>query len=586
MINTSKFFKLFFALFILSVFSFTFINCNHANKTLAEIGDEKITLGDYEKQYLKSISSIDSARSKSFEDRKQFLDLYINFRMKVKDARDRGLLNNPDIQKEIAEYKKNFSPTYLIDKEVVEPQIKQLYERKKEEVRVSHILLNLPEKASSQDSINAYLLADSIIQKLKDGADFGELAVKHSQDRTAKQNRGDLYYFTGGMTVEEFENAVWDLKAGQFTKKPIRTPFGLHIIKLTDRRPRLESIRASHILIQDKRDSTGAIIDSVGTYQRALEVYKRAKNGDDFSQLVTQYSEDPGSKTTGGDLGFLDRRRLAQSLDSAVFELKVGEIAGPIKTQYGWHIIKKTDEKPFLSFDKQKENLKTEYKRTKKFKDDYQNFMDKLKKEYNYTISDDGFNFFRSKFDSAKTISDYNLDSLFQQDDKNKVIAKFDGGDIKLIDVINLLNVNRDYTRNPLTNDIIKTIINTSAESPVLNKKSADEKVEKEDEFISNMKEYENGLLIFRVDQDELWTKVKVDDNDIQSYYTSNKNKYTKADSTGKQVTKSLEEAKGEISNELQQVKFKEIEKAYLDGLKQKYQVKVYEDVLKDAFKD
>src|SRR5207244_2129588 len=108
-----------------------------------------------------------------------------------------------------------------------------------------------------------------------------------------------------------------------------------------------------------------------------------------------EISEDPGSKQTGGDLGFIDRRRLAQPLDSAVFSLNVGEIAGPVRTQYGWHIVKKTDEKKYESFDKQMENLKSEYKRTKKYKDDYQKFVDKLKTDYNFKISDDGLRFLK-----------------------------------------------------------------------------------------------------------------------------------------------------------------------------------------------
>lgn len=584
--NSSTFLRTLSFILILSSFSYFILNCNRAGKTAAEIGDEKITLGEYEKQYLKTLPGIDSAKTKSLDDRKLFLDLYINFRLKVKDARERGLLNSPDMQKEIADYKKNYSPTFLIDKEVVEPEIKKLYERKKEEVRVSHILINLAEKPTPQDSIAAYQRADSIIKKLKDGEDFGNLAVEYSQDRTAKQNRGDLYYFTGGMTVEEFETAVYDLRVGEFTKEPVRTPFGLHIIKLTDRKPRFESIRASHILIQDKRDSTGLIIDSAATYQKTMDVLNKAKDGGDFAQLVSQYSEDPGSKNNGGDLGFFDRRRLAQPLDSALFIMKVGEIAGPIRTQYGWHIVKKTDEKAFLSFDKQKENLRTEYKRTKKFKDDYQKFVDKLMKESDYNITNEGFAFLRSKFDSSKTISNYTLDSLFAADERDKVISKFKGGEIKILDILNLLNVNRDFQQTPLTNETLNKIINTSAESPILNKSAIDSKVENDDEYVSSLREYENGLLVFRVDQDELWTKVKIADSDIQSYYESNKNKYTKADSTGKQVPRQFDEVKAEISNELQQIKFKEIEKSYLDGLRQKYPVKIHEDVIMEAFKD
>ena len=100
------------------------------------------------------------------------------------------------------------------------------------------------------------------------------------------------------------------------------------------------------------------------------------------------------------------------------------------------------------------------------------------------------------------------------------------------------------------------------------------------------MRDYENGLLVFRVDQDELWSKVKLNDAELQNYYEANKNKYTKLDSAGNSIPKSFDEVKPQISNELQQIKFKEIEKEYLDKLKQKYPVKVYDEVLLDAFKD
>lgn len=575
-----------FLVIILFIISFYVISCNRSGKTVAKIGDEKITLGEFEKEYLKTLPGIDSAKKTTIESRKAFLDLYINFRLKVKDARERGLLDSADIKKEITDYQKNFAPTYLVDKEVVEPAIEKIYERKKEEVRAQYILINLTDKATPQDSVNAFLKADSIIQKLKDGADFTDMVLQYSQDMAAKMNKGDFYYFTGGTTLEEIESAVYDLKVGGFTKKPIRIPSGILIIKLTDRKPRLyESVRASHILIQDKRDSTGAVVDSLGTYQKALEAYNKAKNGEDFASLVAQYSQDPGSKNTGGDIGFFDRRKLAQPLDSALFEMKTGDIVGPIRTQYGWHIIKRTEDKPLESFEKIKESLKSEYKRTVKFKTDYQNFVDKIEKEYGYKLSDDGFNFLRSKLDSTKTLQDVNIDSLFQIDDKNKVIASYSGGEIKLSDILNLLNVNRDYQRSLLTADLLKTIINTSTESPMLNKKATDEKVEKDDEYKKSVRDYEDGILIFRIEQDELWKKVKVQDSDIQAFFDSNKGKYTKADSTGKQVPKTLEEAKPEISNDLQQIKYKDVEKSYLAELRQKYVVTTYDDVLNEAFK-
>ena len=578
--------KMYGILLFLAIIAFSSGNCGRANKTLAELGDEKITLGEFEKQYLKTAGSLDSAKVRTLDEKKQFLNLYINFRLKVKDARERGLLDNPDIQKDLAEYKRNFSPTFLIDKEIVEQKVKELYDRRKDEVRASHILINLPENSPPQDSIAAYQKADTILQRLNKGEDFGTLALEYSQDRTVKMNNGDLYYFTAGMTVPEFEDAVYEMSVGDYTKKPVKTMFGLHIIKLTDRKPRTVSVKISHILIQDKRDSLGNLTDSIGTYNLAMEVYNKAKNGDSFEGLVQQYSEDMGSKTTNGDLGYIERRRLAQPLDSAAFLMRVSDIAGPVRTPYGWHIVKKFDEKKVGSLDKEFESIKNEYKKTKNYKDDYSNYVEKLKTEYNFKISDDGINFLRSKFDTVKTISDYNLDSLFNAQDKETVLATYDGGQVKVIDIINHMNINRDFSRMALTLQTLNAIINSSSESPLLNKKADKKGIEKEDDYIASLTDYENGLLVFRIDQDELWSKVKLSDNDLMSYYESNKSKYMKTDSSGTQLAKTFDEVKPEISNELQQLKYKETEKAYLESLRQKYPVTIHEEVLEEAFKD
>lgn len=579
-------FKMYGILLVIAMLAFSASNCNKANKTLVDIGDDKITLGEFEKQYLKTVGNIDTARNKSIDEKKQFLNLYINFRLKVKDARERGLLNNPDIQKDVEEYKRNFAPTYLVDKEIVKEKVEDLYEKRKDEVRASHILINLPENASPQDSIMAYQRADSVIARLEKGEDFGTVAEMYSMDRTVKSNRGDLYYFTAGMTVPEFEDAVYALKVGDISKKPVRTMFGLHIIKLTDRKPRIESVKISHILIQDKRDSIGNVIDSVGTYQRALDVYNKAKGGESFESLVQQFSEDAGSKVQNGDLGNVERRRLAQPLDSTAFTMSVNDVAGPIRTPYGWHIVKKFAEKKVGSLEKEFETIKNEFKKSKAYKDEYAKFVETLKGKFSYKIEAGGLNFLKSKFDSVKSVSDYNMDSLFTAGDKEMVIASYDGGQVKIIDLINHLNVNRDFARMPLNDQTLQAMINSASESPLLNKKAKDSNIEKDDEFIANITDYENGLLVFRVDQDELWSKVKINDGDITTFYETNKTKYVKTDSTGKQVPKSIEEAKPEISNELQQLKYKDSEKAYLDALRQKYPVTIHEDILAEAYKD
>jgi peptidyl-prolyl cis-trans isomerase SurA len=563
------------------------VACSSMKKkqVVAEIGNEKIYLADYEKQFLKSNPVLDSAKTKTLAERKEFLDLLIKFRLKVKDARERGLLNSPDIQNDINEYKKNFLSAFLIDKKIVEPHIKDLYDMKKYEVRASHILINLPQTANADDSIKAYKKAEDAINELKSGADFVTVANKYSEDFTVKQNNGDLYYFTAGMTVPEFEDAVYSLKVGDYTKKPIRTMYGLHIVKLTDKRPRYESIRASHILIQDTRDSLGKIVDSLGTYNQAKTILDRIKNGEDFAKLATEFSKDPGSAPKGGDLGYFDRRRMVQPFDSAAFTLKNGQVSGLVRTQFGWHIIKVTDIKDYQSFDKQKDALKQDYKKGKAFKDEYAKYMEKSKKTLDFSMNNDAFNFVKAKFDPAKTIGSYNFDSLFSKTDREKVLATFKGGNVKIEDIINYYNRNRDLANSFGTEDNIKKLVEGASELPILNAMAIKEKIEKDEDYLDLLTEYENGLLSFKVDQEELWSKIKITNEDMMKYYDANKAKYQYTENNEQKI-RAFDDVKAEISNTLQQDKFKELEAEYVNKLKQKYPIKINEKVLMEAFKD
>ncbi len=565
----------------------TLAACSSKKKqVVAEIGDEKIYLGEYENQYLKTQGNLDSAKNSSIESRKEFLDLYIKYRLKVKDARERGLLKSEDIQNDLNQYKSNFVTSFLVDKEVVEPQIKALYDKKEYEVRASHILVNLPQQNKSvEDSIKAYQKANDILKKLKDGTPFEQVAFEMSEDNSAKQNYGDLYYFTAGMTVPEFEDAVYKLKVGDYTKEIVRTPFGLHIVKLTDKRKRSNGIRASHILIQEQKDSLGKTVDSMATYEKAKQVLQRVRNGEDFAAVATEVSQDPGSAQKGGDLGYFDRRRMVQPFDSVAFLLKVGEVSDLVRTPFGWHIIKVVDIKGYEPFDKQKETLKGDFKRGPQFKSDYTKYLDKARKGFNFEIKEEGIVFLKTKLDTAKTFSQFNLDSLFSPQDKETVIATYKDGKVTVADFISYLGRNRDFMASMATTENLSTVINNSADNAILMKVAVKENVEKDPDYVAQLTEYENGLLSFKVDQEELWRNIKITPEELSAYYDSNKDKYSFTDSNMVK-TRPFDDVKSEISNLLQQDRFKQLEMQYVENLKKKYPVKVNDAVLADAFKN
>ncbi|MCE1163989.1 MAG: peptidylprolyl isomerase [Bacteroidetes bacterium] len=561
--------------------------CNKKNKTVvAEVGPEKILMYEFENQFLKSIgNNQDSAKNTTIEQRKDFLDLMIKLRLKVLDATEKGYLDSPEIKKDLESYKKNYISAFLVDKKVVDPMIKDLYEKKKFEVRASHILINLPQTATPEDSIKAYEKANKVIERLKNGDNFAVVAAEMSDDPSAKQNGGDLYYFTGGMTVTEFEDAVFKLNVGDFTKKPVRTMFGLHVVKLTDKRKRSDGIRASHILIQDTKDSLGRVIDSTVALTKINEVYNKLKNGEDFGKLAAEYSQDPGTSPKGGDLGFFDRRRMVQPFDSAAFTLKVGEFSSPVKTPYGYHIIKVTEIKPYPSFDKYKETLKNEFKRSPMYKAEYDKFVEQCLKDVNLKPEPDGFKLIFSKVDSTKNIGSFNFDSLFTDTEKGTKIATYKDGFVTLGDILQFMQTNKDQYTFSANQQTFTKIINETAKNPILTLIATKEKIDKEEDYLDLLKEYTSGLLREKIDLEQISSKIKITDEDIQKYYDSHLQQYTYQEN-GVDKHRPLDEAKSEITNILRSEKFNETEKAYIETLKQKYPVKINTDALSKAFKD
>ena len=553
------------------------------DEVVAKIAGEPITLRDFEAQYLKSVADLSLIEKLTMKDKVDYLNLLVRYKLKVKDARDRGLINNEETQKEIEDFKKNYLIAFLVDRKITEPFVEKLYEKKKVEVRASHILINLVSPFSPEDSVRAYEKANIVIARLNAGDDFSSLARELSDDPSAYKNGGDLYYFTGGMTVPEFEEIVYSLNTGEYNKEPVRSIFGLHIVKLTDRKPRVHSVRASHILIMDKKDSLGKITDSIGAYTKARNILEQLKNGGDFYKLAVENSEDPGSAQKGGDLGFFERRRMVQQFDSVAFSLKPGELSDVVRTPFGFHIIKVTDIKQLPPFEKEKDELKNEYKRGTLFKNEYNAYVKNVKQKYNLSINEAGVEFLKSKFDTNIVFSKTNFDSLFSPAEYDMTLATYDGGKVTLESFRNLLQIARDYSILYPYEANIRKVIDETATLPLLSKHAEESGIEKEEDFRKSFTEYENGLLIFRIDMEELNSKVNITEDEVKFYYESNQQQYVTSGEGGTKI-KPIDEVRSEIINVLQPVKFKEVENEYIMELMKKYPVELFESELESAF--
>jgi hypothetical protein len=184
-----------------------------------------------------------------------------------------------------------------------------------------------------------------------------------------------------------------------------------------------------------------------------------------------------------------------------------------------------------------------------------------------------------------KAFSQLNLDSLFSPQERETIVAVYKDGKVSVADFISYLGRNRDYMASMAGAENLRIVINNSADNALLMKVAAKEGIEKDPDYVAQLTEYENGLLSFKVDQEELWRNIKITPEELSAYYESNKSKYSYTDSNMVK-TKPFDDVKSEISNILQQERFKQLELQYVENLRKKYPVKVNEAVLADAFKN
>ncbi len=496
-----------------------FYSCTpeHSKIIVAKYDDSNITMGEFEKEYAKNVGSLEKAEKDSLSDYKKFLDLLVNFKMKLRDAKVRGFDKDTSITNELNDYRKKIGVSYYLEKELVDKGIKVLYQRRKEELRAKHIMI----KADTVSKEQARKEAEMVLNKIKKGEKFEDLVKKYSDDNYSKSKGGDLYYFTAGELPPEFVDAAYNTKVGSVYPHVVQTRYGFHIIKVTERRKRKPRIRVSHIMISFKSKDKNRKPDEA--LAKIKEIQKKLNNGADFAELAKEYSEDPGSAKRGGDLGFFGRRRMVRPFDEAAFNLKKGEVSGIVRTKFGYHLIKLTDIEPYPTFEKDKESLKKLYKRAR-YQSDYKHLVDTLKTKFNYAVNNSSVDKIVDAADSAKFKDYYN--HTFSNLVKDYVIFSYAGNNNVICDsLFKFIKGDKVYTNKIITKQNLLNAINKYAGQLLIEKKV--ESLESEDPvFAKLMKDYKEGLYIFKLQQEEVWNKLKVDSAGVYNYYLAHKKQY------------------------------------------------------------
>ena len=485
------------------------------SEVIAKFDNQKITFDEFKNAYAKSGSGSGNVEKDSLSQLKNFLNLYVDYRMKLEDGLNKGFEKDPEILSEMKNYRDQIAYTLYTEKYIINPNIKALYEKRKWEYRASHIMFR-PENG---DTTAVLKLANAVLDSLKNGADFSKMALKYSADIYSKYNGGDLYYFTAGQLPLNIENAIIQTPVGQIYPKVIRSNFGYHIIKVTEKHERVPEIRASHILVgynfDGKMDTARAkaIIDTV---------YQKLKEGADFDKLVHEYSTDQGTVPNNGDLGFFARYQMVRPFDEAAFNLKnVGDISGIVKSPFGYHIIKLTGKMAYPSFDEDKAQLVKIFK-ARQYYDNYDKLVDSLSVIYNLKENKPVVNYIASIADTTKGGFDIkNLPDTI----KSQLLFSLPGNEVTVNDFINMVR-NQSTPDAPDTKGVPFKVGMKRIAGEYLIIEDALNHFSNDSTFKSLMDEYEKGAIIFKLQQDEVWNKINADSASLLNYYQKNINKY------------------------------------------------------------
>jgi peptidyl-prolyl cis-trans isomerase SurA len=496
-----------------------FIGCGASNPILATIGDEKITLRSFEDSFVKNNGGWDTSAAISFEDRQKFLDLLVKFKLKVKEARAQGLEKDSAILSEMDSYNTSVAQSYMIEKEVVEPGVQKFYDRKKEEIRASHIIFHLQKNATPEDTLMAYIRAMNAIDQIP-STPFDSLAARYSEDPKAKSNYGDLGFFTSDKMVPEFGDACFLLKPGEYTKRPIRTQYGYHVVKVTARQPNSGSVRISHILLRFNESSS----DTVAVRDTAWMIYKRLKSGVSFKEMVKKYSQDPRSGANNGDMGFYERGRIPPEVANVLYDLQIDSISEPMRFNYGYHIFQLTEKKGLPSFAEMQKDIKSQYEQIR-YQYEYKNYVENLKIQYRVLIDSTVVNMLISKLDTTKTADSENLKDTLTAEMLKTTVINCTGRPFKVKDFADKVTTTNEYKSYRLTPANVWVLV-TKLVDVVALEQHARHAAERYPVLAQLLQEYEEGTLLYRIEQDEVWKKAVVNDSLLREYYNAHMENY------------------------------------------------------------
>lgn len=485
------------------------------------INDKPVTKSEFLQIYTKN--NPNPSFDKDSLDR--YMQLFQVFKLKVAEAEALGYDTLPRLQKELEGYKKQLALPYLIDSVQNQAMVQEAYNRTATEVRCSHILVKLDPNASPKDTLAAYNRLLGLKARIEKGEDFASVAKSKlgSEDPSVVNNGGDLGYFTAFQMVYPFEEKAYTTQVGAVSE-PFRTRFGYHILKVTDKRAARGTIKVAHLMISTGREASAETRQNAE--KKINEIYDSLSTGASWEKMVSAYSEDANSIKKSGELpafGSGTSQRMVLEFEDAAFALKrVGEFSKPVKTQYGYHIIKLIEWTPVKSYDLLRRELQAKVNKDERSKITQDSFVQKLKQQYNYTYkADKGLAWFEQQIDSTFFMGKWKASSL----KSNKTLFVLGGQKFKQQAFAQYVEKNFRTVRKDAPSVVVKQLYTQWEKNQILAYEEALLPA-KYPAYKALVQEYHDGIILYEIMQDQVWNKAVKDTAGLRAFFMENRSKY------------------------------------------------------------
>jgi peptidyl-prolyl cis-trans isomerase SurA len=482
----------------------------NSDPVLMKINGKPISKSEFEYIYNKNNSN-NSLEKKSLQ---EYAELFVNFKLKVEEAKSQGLDTTSSFKSEYLGYRAELSKPYLTDSKAEERFLREMYNRYLKDVEASHILVRFPSHPTPEDTLKAWNKINAIYKRLQK-EDFVKVARSASEDESVSENDGSVGWIRVLKTSYAFETACYQTPVGQFSK-PFRSDIGYHVVKITKQRESQGEVLVRQIMRSTYNKETSynaaSIIDSL---------YRIIKKGDDFKSLAKKYTQDNSNVANEGLMTWIKPGQVHPNFSKVAFELKsIGDVSEPFETSFGWHIIKLEDKRGPRPFAEIKDFLIEKCKQSERGLFGQRYFLDSLKRTYNFKYNQKELEEFYPIVinNSLNTPEFYNEGiklnkQLFSIADKSFTQADF-----------------FQYIRNSSTEKkSSKEIIDEKFKAYVDNQLIIYEQSQldkKYPEFKFLMQEYHDGILLFEVNNKEVWDKSSKDVEGLSNYFKANIDKY------------------------------------------------------------